>query len=152
MKKYDLSRSQAWLILDRINYLPASKRKAEDTLWTLSANNMVHTEFPNQQEAVRQMARDESFRATHYYESIRQPVPTEILARLNLMGDFRRAYEINEEIAECLKEASIRGDFGAGGLLPSEWAEFGAVAKTIEEFKAAYDKFRQDMVALVQKA
>ncbi len=152
MKKHDLSRPQAWLILDRIHYLPASKRKAEDTLWTLSGNNMVHTEFPNQQEAVRQMAKGEHFRSWPYHESIRQEVPEEVLALLSQMGDFRKAYEINDELAECLMEAGIRGNFGRGGLKPAEWAEYGAVEKTLNEFKAAYDKFKQDMVALVQKA
>ena len=152
MRKYDLNRPQAWLILDRIHYLPASKRKAEDTLWTLSGNNMVHTEFPNQQEAVRQMAKGEHFRSGAYHESIRQEVPEEVLALLSQMKDFRKAYEINDEIAACLMEAGIKGDFGRGGLKPSEWAEYGAVEKTLEEFKGAYDRFRQDMVALVQKA
>ena len=152
MKKYDLSRSQAKWIMDRINYLPASKRKAEDTFWTLSRNNMVHTEFPNQQEAVRQMSKREGFRASAYYESIRQEPPAEVLERLHQMEDFRRAYEVNEEIAQVLKEAGIKGNYGSGGLRPSEWADYGAVKKTLEEFKAAYDKFKQDMVALVQEA
>jgi hypothetical protein len=152
MKNYGLSRAQARLILDRIYYLPASKRKAEDTLWTLSSHNMVHTEFPNQQEAVRQMAKQEGFRASQHYESIRGEIPEEVLALLNQMEDFRRAYEINEEIGQVLMEAGIKGELGTAGLKPSEWADYGAVKKTLEEFKAAYDKFKQDMVALIENA
>jgi len=152
MKRSGLSHDQAGLILDRINYLPASKRKAEDTFWTLSSNNMVHTEFPNQQEAVRQMAKREGFRAWQHYESIRGEIPPGILTLLNQMEDFRRAYEINGDIAQTLSEVGIKGDFGTSGLKPEEWADFGAVRKTLEEFKAAYDKFKQDMVALLQKA
>ena len=152
MKRYGLSRPQAWLILDRINYLPASKRKAEDTFWTLSSNNMVHTEFPNQQEAVRQMGKQAGFRLSRYEDSIREEAPEEALAKLNQMEEFRRAYEINEEITETLREAGIKGDFGASGLKPSEWADYGAVSKTLEEFKAAYAKFKAEMVALVQEA
>ncbi|MDH7499704.1 MAG: transaldolase family protein [candidate division NC10 bacterium] len=152
MKRSGLSHDQAGLILDRINYLPASKRKAEDTFWTLSSNNMVHTEFPNQQEAVRQMAKREGFRAWQHYESIRGEIPAGILTLLHQMEDFRRAYEINEEIAQTLSEVGIKGDFGTSGLKPEEWAEFGAVKKTLEEFKTAYDKFKGDMVALLQKA
>ena len=151
MKKYDLSRSQAWLILDRINYLPASKRKAEDTFWTFSSNNMVHTEFPNQQEAVRQMAKQEGFRLSPHHESIREEAPEETLGALNQIGDFRRAYEINEEIAQVLKEAGIKGEFGTVGVRPTEWADYGAVKKTLEEFKAAYDQFKEKMVSLIQK-
>ena len=151
MKKYELSRAQAWLILDRINYLPASKRKAEDTFWTLSSNNMVHTEFPNQQEAVRQMAKQEGFRLSAYHESIRQEPPEEILAALNQIGDFRRAYEINEEIAQVLKEVGIKGELGTAGVRASEWADYGSVKKTLEEFKAAYDQFKEKMVSLIQK-
>ena len=55
------------------------------------------------------------------------------------MEDFRKAYEINSELAEVFKEVGIQGDFGLGGLNPSDWPEFGPVQKTLTEFKAAYD-------------
>jgi len=113
---------------------------------------MVHTEFPNQQEAVRQMGKQAGFRLSRYEDSIREEAPEEALAKLNQMEEFRRAYEINEEITETLREAGIKGDFGASGLKPSEWADYGAVSKTLEEFKVAYAKFKAEMVGLVQKA
>ena len=62
------------------------------------------------------MAKGDHFRSGAYHESIRQEVPEEVLALLSQMGHFRKAYEINEDIAEYLKEAGIKGDFGVGGL------------------------------------
>jgi len=149
-ENYGLSRSQAYLIQDRICYLPASKRKAEDTFWTLSSTNMVHTEFPNQQEAVRQMAGQEGFQAWRYYESIRQETPTWVIDLLNQMSDFRQAYELNDELTSILARVGIKGEFGSAGLTPSQWSEYGAVKKTLQEFRAAYDRFKEDMVALLQ--
>ena len=58
MKKYGLSQDQACLVMDRIHYLPASKRKPFDTYWTLASRNLVHTEFPDHQENVRKMAEE----------------------------------------------------------------------------------------------
>jgi len=43
MKKDSLTQDQAQFVLDRIHYLPASKRKPFDTYWTLSSRNLVHT-------------------------------------------------------------------------------------------------------------
>jgi hypothetical protein len=67
------------------------------------------------------------------------------------MEDFRKAYEINPELAEVFKEAGISGDFGLGGLAPSDWPEFGPVQKTLSEFKGAYDTFQKEMVSLIKK-
>ncbi|MBI4839907.1 MAG: hypothetical protein HY803_02325, partial [candidate division NC10 bacterium] len=43
-RKFQLTREQTRLVLDRVSYLPASKRKPQDTYWTLTGKNMVHTE------------------------------------------------------------------------------------------------------------
>ena len=67
------------------------------------------------------------------------------------MEDFRKAYEINSELAEVLKEVGIEGDFGSGGLNPSDWPGFGPVQKTLTEFKAAYDGFYAEMISSVKK-
>ena len=76
--------------------------------------------------------------------------PAEIVARLNQMEDFRRGYEINSELKEVFETAGIDGDFGAGGLEPGEWPEFGPVRKTIMEFRSAYDAFQKEMVWVVR--
>jgi hypothetical protein len=78
--------------------------------------------------------------------------PTGVLNQLNQIEDFRKAYEINSELSEVLKEVGISGDFGLGGLAPSDWPEFGPVQKTLSEFKGAYDAFQKERVSLIKKA
>ncbi len=147
-KKYHLTSDQARLIMDRIHCLPASKRKPFDTFWTLTSRNLVHTEFPDHQENVRTTAEDRQFNLKDYEESIGQSFPSNVLDLLNQMEDFRKAYEVNPELAEIFKSAGISQDFGVGGLRPSEWPDFGPVQKTLSEFKAAYDAFQKEMVSL----
>jgi hypothetical protein len=147
----DLDGDQARLIMDRIHYLPASKRKPFDTYWTLSSRNLVHTEFPDHQENVRKMAEASSFDLKETEESITNTFPEEVLDLLNQLEDFRKAYEINPELAGVFKEAGISGEFGLGGLTPSDWPEFGPVKKTLSEFKGAYDAFQKEMVSLIKR-
>ena len=152
MKKKGLQQEQASFIMDRIHYLPASKRKPFDTYWTLSSRNLVHTEFPDHQENVRKMAQEPRFDLKEYGESISNIFPAGVLDQLNQIEDFRKAYEINSELSKIFKEVGISGDFGLRGLAPSDWPEFGPVQKTLSEFKGAYDAFQKEMVSLIKKA
>jgi hypothetical protein len=146
VKRKGLNQSQAHLIMNRIHYLPASKRKPFDTYWTLSSRNLVHTEFPDHQENVRKMAQEPRFNLKEYGESITKAFPEEVVAQLNQMEDFRKAFEVNPELVEIFKEVGISGDFGLSGMTPGEWPEFGPVRKTLTEFKNAYDTFQKEMV------
>ncbi|MGE5850654.1 MAG: hypothetical protein ACM362_11040, partial [Candidatus Methylomirabilota bacterium] len=147
-RKYQLTQTQARVILERVCYLPASKRKPQDTYWTLTGTNMVHTEFPNHQENVRKMAEAEGFQLSDYVESIQGDFPPEVVKQLSTIPDFRKGYELNAELTRVLREVGVPGDFGKGGHTPEQWPDFGPVQKTSAEFKAAYDKFRDDMLAL----
>ncbi|MGQ9645058.1 MAG: hypothetical protein ACUVWO_00785 [Thermodesulfobacteriota bacterium] len=151
MKTYDLSREQAHFILDRIHYLPASKRKPFDTYWTLSSRNLVHTEFPDHQENVRKMSEAAQFNLEEYRESISHTFPEGVLEQLIQMEDFQKAYEINPELAGRFKEVGISEEMGLRGLTPSEWPQFGPVQKTLAEFKNAYDQFQVEIVSLIKK-
>ncbi|HEX7551785.1 MAG TPA: hypothetical protein VF579_14545, partial [Candidatus Methylomirabilis sp.] len=151
-RKHGITKEQAGLILSRVCYLPASKRKPQDTYWTLTGSNMVHTEFPNHQENMRKMAEEPAFKLADYAESITAQFPPEVLTTLNTIPDFRKGYELNAELNQALREADIAGDFGSGGHTPAEWPEYGSVQKTLVEFKAAYDKFSGDMVGLFMAA
>ncbi len=150
MKKKSLTEDQAGLVMDRIHYLPASKRKPFDTYWTLSSHNLVHTEFPDHQENVRKMAEGSQFDLEEYGESISHTFPEGTLGKLGQMEDFRKAFEINPELQEVFKEVGIFEEIGLKGLIPSEWPGFGPVQKTLDEFKAAYDNFQNEMVTLLQ--
>lgn len=149
--KKGVTRDQASRIIDRIHYLPASKRKPFDTLWTLSSRNLVHTEFPDHQENVRKMAEAPSFDLTDYRESISDNVPAGIFDELHRIEDFRKAFEINLELSEIFREVGISGDFGLGGLAPEEWSSFGPVQKTLFEFKGAYDTFKEERISILQR-
>jgi hypothetical protein len=151
-KKYGVTQAQAKLILDRIHYLPASKRKPFDTYWTLASKNMVHTEFPDHQENVRTLSEMPRFRLKEYESSISKTFPPQFLQRLRQIKDFCKAYDINPELAGIFKSAGIVGDFGKEGLKPEEWPEFGPVQKTLAEFKAAYDNFQKEIVTVVQES
>jgi len=151
MRKHHLTEDQAQFIMNRIHYLPASKRKPFDTYWTLSSRNLVHTEFPDHQENVRRMADQAQFNLNEYEESISHRFPSEVLEQLNQMEDFQKAFEINSELAGIFREAGIAEDFGSRGLNPEEWPAFGPVQKTLSEFKSAYDNFQKEMVSTLQK-
>ncbi len=142
VKKYELNEESARFIMSRINYLPASKRRPADTLLTLASTNMVHTEFPNHQEAVRQVAEKNDFNLLDFYESIKDKFSPTVVEKLNEISDFRKAFELNDELIAILKDVGIEGDFGNGGLKPLEWENFGSVRKTISEFSDAYNKFK----------
>jgi len=151
MKRHNLTLEQASLIMNRIHYLPASKRKPFDTYWTLSSRNLVHTEFPDHQENTKKMAQDPQFNLKEFEESISHTFPPDVFELLNQMEDFQRAYEINSELAGILKEAKISDDLGRTGLGPEEWSQFGPVQKTLSEFKSAYDNFQKEMASLLQR-
>lgn len=150
-RKHAVTREQARLILGRIHYLPASKRKPEDTYWTLTGANLVHTEFPNHQENVRRMAEAEGFRLEDHLESIAGEFPPHVLHRLNEIPDFRMGYELTPELNEILREAGLAGAFGGGGHKPEQWPEFGSVRKTLAEFTGAYNAFRSDILRLFRE-
>ena len=97
------------------------------------------------------MAEGSSFNLRDYEESIAQTFPVETLDQLNQLEAFRKAFEINPELGEILAGVGISADFGSKGLMPSEWPEFGAVQKTLTEFKNAYDNFQKEMVSILQE-
>ena len=150
-RTHEVTQEQAVLIFSRICYLPASKRKPEDTYWALAGHNMVHTEFPNHQENVRRMAETDGFQAAAYRESIGGEFPAQILEWLNRIPDFRIGYELTPELNGILREVGIAGDFGNAGHRPEQWPEFGSVQKTLAEFTRAYNTFRDDMVKLFKE-
>jgi hypothetical protein len=151
-RKHQISKEQAGLILSRVCYLPASKRKPQDTYWTLTGSNMVHTEFPNHQENVRKMAEEPGFKLEDYVESITHELPDLVVKKLTTIPDFRVGYELNGELSQILRQVGIDGNFGIGGHTPEQWPAFGSVQKTLTEFKAAYDKFRGDILGLFAEA
>jgi len=151
-KQHGLTPAEADLIIDRIDVLPASKRKPNDTYLTLASRNMTNTEFPDHQFRVLEASRQGGFSLSKFENSIAHEHDVEIGRRLLLLEDFRRAYELTPELCEKLKSVGIQGDDGRGGLNVSEWSTFGSVVKTMAEFTNAYNAFKAKCVEAIRAA
>lgn len=97
------------------------------------------------------MAETPQFDLKGFEESISGSFAKGSLDLPNQMENFRKDYEINPELAEVFKEATISGEFDLGGLTPPDWPKFGPVQKALSEFKGAYDGFQKEMVSLIEK-
>jgi len=139
-------------ILNNIDVLPASKRKPEDTLLTLSWKNVTNTEFPDHQLAVQKVSMEKEFNVKNYENSIEKKIDPKIVEMLYEIEDFRKAYEITPELAEILKEVGIdTSNLGNSGLTYEEWPSFGAVEKTMNGFTESYNTFRDKVVKIAKE-
>jgi transaldolase len=153
-QRFGVSHDDAEEILDKIDMLPASKRRAADTYLVLGSRavrNLTNTEFPDQQLKVWQVSRQKGFRLATFQNSIVKAPDRHMLERLLRIEDFRRAYELTPDLLRTLQNVGIRGEFGDRGLEPDDWPAYGAVLKTMDEFKEAYANFRRKAVEFVSK-
>jgi len=151
-RQHGLTQSEADMVIDRIDVLPASKRKPNDTYLTLASRNMTNTEFPDHQFRVLEASRQRGFSLSNYEGSIAREHDKEVIRRLLLLEDFRRAYELTPELGERLKSVGIPGAHGMGGLRISEWPTFGSVVKTMAEFTNAYNAFKAKCIEAIRAA
>ncbi|MEM2841694.1 MAG: transaldolase family protein [Thermoproteota archaeon] len=151
-EEFALSADEAEGILDKVDLLPASKRKPNDTFLTLSRRNVTNTEFPNHQLSVLLTSRQKNFDFHEFEDSILRELDLKINQNLLEIPDFRKAYELSPEIIEKLRAIGIECDFGDLGLRHEEWPTFGPVVKTMSEFRNAYVKFKCSAIDLVQKS
>ena len=150
-RKFGLSPSEAEEVMDKIDVLPASKRKPADTFLTLADRNMTNTEFPNHQWNVLQASRQEDFKLEDHSNAILRKPESDILQRLLTLEDFRKAYELTPELTRDLEKIGITGAFGDGGLRVEEWPDFGSVVKTMNQFSLGYEDFKKRAVEFVRK-
>jgi len=149
-KEFGVSQVEAEEVMDKMDVLPASKRKPDDTYSTLGRRNVTHTEFPNHQQNVLETSRREGFNLDDFDNTVTEENDPQVLQRLLKLEDFRRAYELTPELAETLRKVGIQGDYGQGGIKPSEWPIFGSVVKTMNEFTSAYNQFKEKAVKIVR--
>lgn len=143
-RQYKMSRRNAIAVLDSMDVLPASKRVPEDTYDTLGSPNMCNTEFPNHARAVQQFSERDSFNLNSFRNAVNSPPEPQLVQRLIKINDFVRGYESTKTISAQLVKIGILSDaqeLGLGGIPEGEWQDFGAVKKTMAEFKDAYEKF-----------
>ncbi len=150
-RKWGVTDEQAEEILDRIDVLPASKRKPIDTIYTLASRNMTHTEFPNHQLKVFLEFEKGRVDVNDVLESVMVDHGHEVLEELMKRPDFVKAYEVPPELAEILKEVGVEGDFGSGGLRVEEWPSYGPCVKTMTQFIEGYERFKRKCVEFVRE-
>ena len=150
-KQFGLAKAQAEEIMDKIDLLPASKRKPNDTYFTLARKNMTNTEFPNHQQSVLEASYQKEFSLSDFEDAILMDHDPKILSRLLKLPDFHKGYELTPELKEKLGRVGIRNDFGEGGLEVDEWPTFGSVVKTMGEFTDAYKTFREKTIEFVRR-
>jgi transaldolase len=150
-RRYKISRRNAIAVLDSMDVLPASKRVPEDTYDTLGYPNMCNTEFPNHARAVQLYSERDKFHLDSFRDAVKLPPDAGLVDRLIKIDDFVRGYESTKAISAELVRVGVLPDeqeLGIRGIQEDEWQDFGAVKKTMAEFKDAYEKFRTRCVDL----
>ncbi len=149
-KKFQLSYEQAELVFDRIDLLPASKRRAGDTYFVLGTPNITNTEFPDQQLKVYLNSKEADFSLEKCRQSIKFTSEAEIIKRLLEIKDFQKIYELTPKLNKTLKEIGIDNLLGDRGMGPKNWKNYGAVQKTMVEFQNAYRDFQNRVLQFVK--
>jgi hypothetical protein len=152
--EYNISRENAENILNKIDILPSSKRRANDTLGVLGnteLSNLTNTEFPSQQLEVWKTSRQKGFKLSDFEASIAQGFDDKRIERLLLINDFRKAYELPPFLLKTFRKIGIEEDYGSDGIQPEEWPNYGPVIKTLKEFKGAYVNYRAKATEFVMK-
>jgi len=153
-RQYSLTGPQAGSILGSVDVLPASKRIPEDTYDTLAYPNMCNTEFPNHARSVQLFAERAAFSLADYKNAVLAPPEAGLVERLSNLEDFVRSYEVTSELAKILAAAAVippLESYGLRGISEEQWPKFGSVMKTMAEFRAAYERFASQCVALARK-
>lgn len=143
-RHYGIPRRKAIAVLDSMDVLPASKRVPEDTYDTLGFPNMCNTEFPNHARAVQLYSVRDGFDLDSFRGAVKLPPDPGLVNRLMKIDDFVRGYESTKAISAELVRIGVLSDgqeLGLRGIREDEWQDFGAVKKTMAEFKEAYEKF-----------
>ena len=150
--KFGLSADQAREVVSMVDLLPASKRREDDTYQVLGGKgteNLTNTEFPDQQLKVWTYSHRPGFKLPDFENTLSDPPDPGALSRLLAMEDFRKAYELTEQLSEALSRIGFEVPAEEGGLGPSQWDSYGPVQKTMREFKGAYLGFKNKLVESV---
>jgi len=153
-KEFGLSGAGATNVIEAVDLLPASKRRAEDTYLVLGdrqVSNLTNTEFPDHQMKVLQKSRESGFRLSDFENSIAAEPDQATLKRLLEIPDFRKAYELTSSLVSDLNKIGIEVPVESSGLEPEEWSSFGPARKTMDEFNNAYVSFRSKLVSSVAR-
>lgn len=150
-RRHKISHRDAITVLDSMDVLPAFKRVPEDTYETLGSPNMCNTEFPNHARAVELYSRRDNFHLNSFRNAVTSAPDQEVVKRLMSIDDFVRGYDSTKAMSTELIRIGVLSDeqeLGLGGIPEDERQGFGAVQKTMAEFKDAYERFLERCVDL----
>lgn len=150
---YGVTDDQARWIVDSMDVLPASKRVPDDSFHTLGASNMCNTEFPNHARAVQVASETEGFNLEDFRDAVLDTYEPGVDQRLRELPDFRRGYDLTPSLKDFLQnvvDIDVAG-WQTRGLEPGDWPDFGSVQKTSAEFRAAYDTFAAQCIAIAKR-
>lgn len=150
--KFGLSADQARDVVSKVDLLPASKRREGDTYLVLGGRrteNLTNTEFPDQQLKVWTYSHAPGFNLSDFENTLAALPEPGVLGRLLAIEDFRRAYELTEQLSEELRRIGIEAPYEKAGLGPAQWDSYGPVQKTMKEFMGAYLGFTNKLVQSV---
>ncbi len=152
-KTYGVTHDQALWIVDSMDVLPASKRIPDDSFHTLGASNMCNTEFPNHARAVQVASEAEGFNLEDFRDAVLDTYEPGVDQRLRELPDFCRGYDLTPSLKGFLQnvvDIDVAG-WQTRGLEPGDWPDFGSVQKTSAEFRAAYDTFAAQCIAIAKE-
>ena len=152
-KTYGVTDDQARWIVDSMDVLPASKRIPDDSFHTLGASNMCNTEFPNHARAVQVASEAEGFNLEDFRDAVLDTYEPGVDQRLRELPDFCRGYDLTPSLKDFLQnvvDIDVAG-WQTRGLEPGDWPDFGSVQKTSAEFRAAYDTFAAQCIAIAKE-
>jgi hypothetical protein len=112
---------------------------------------MCNTEFPNHARAVQLYSERDNFDLNSFRNAVTSEPDPEVVKRLLRIDDFVRGYDSTKAIsAELVRVGALSDEqeLGLGGVPEDEWRGFGAVQKTMTEFKDAYERFLGRCVGL----
>ena len=147
--KFGLSADQAKDVVSKVDLLPASKRREGDTYQVLGGRhteNLTNTEFPDQQLKVWTYSHTPGFKLSDFENTMAASPDPDVLCRLLAMDDFRKAYELTEQLSNELRRIGIEAPDERAGLGPTQWDSYGPVQKTMREFMGAYLGFKNKLV------
>jgi hypothetical protein len=105
---------------------------------------MCNTEFPNHARAVQLYSERNNFDLNSFRNAVASAPDPEVVKRLMRIDDFVRGYDSTKAISAELVRVGVLSDeqeLGLGGVPEDEWQGFGAVKKTMAEFKDSYERF-----------
>jgi hypothetical protein len=152
-RQFKIRRRDATRVVDSMDVLPASKRVPEDTYETLGSPNMCNTEFPNHARAVQLFSERNEFYLNSFRNAVGSTSDAQLVSRLMKINDFIRGYELTNEISAQLIQVGVLADaeeLGLEGISEDQWQDFGAVKKTMAEFRDAYERFLARCVDLAR--